>query len=78
MADKPTRLLIVDDSALYRQTIRNVLRDAPDVSIVGVARAEFRFRRLKVRFDNRHPLLITFDEQLLVQFGIIGFHLIYR
>ena len=34
----PTRLLIVDDSALYRQAIANVLRDVPDVTIVGVAK----------------------------------------
>ena len=38
MADEPIRLLVVDDSALYRQSICNVLRDAPEVSIVGVAR----------------------------------------
>ena len=38
MAEAPTRVLIVDDSALYRQTISNVLRDAADVAVVGIAK----------------------------------------
>jgi two-component system chemotaxis response regulator CheB len=34
----PVRILIVDDSALYRQLIRNVLREVPGVEIVGLAK----------------------------------------
>ena len=37
MADEPTRLLVVDDSAVYRVAIRSVLQSVPGVSIVGVA-----------------------------------------
>jgi two-component system chemotaxis response regulator CheB len=32
------RILIVDDSALYRQLVRNVLRDVPNVEVVGLAK----------------------------------------
>jgi two-component system chemotaxis response regulator CheB len=38
LPDEPTRILIVDDSALYRQAIRNVLSELPDVAVVGVAK----------------------------------------
>lgn len=31
------RVLVVDDSILYRQLVRNVLRDVPQIEIVGVA-----------------------------------------
>ena len=58
MTSKPTRLLVVDDSALYRQTIANVLRDATDVSIVGVARdGKDALEKIK-RLD---PDLLTLD-----------------
>jgi two-component system, chemotaxis family, protein-glutamate methylesterase/glutaminase len=32
------RILVVDDSALYRQLVKNVLRDCADVEVVGVAK----------------------------------------
>jgi two-component system chemotaxis response regulator CheB len=32
------KILVVDDSALYRQSIRNVLREVTDVDLVGVAK----------------------------------------
>jgi len=31
------RVLVVDDSALYRQMVKNVLRNVPDVQVVGLA-----------------------------------------
>ena len=31
------RVLVVDDSALYRQLVKNVLRNVPDVQVVGLA-----------------------------------------
>ena len=37
MPDSPIRVLIVDDSALFRHALRDVLRRVPDVSIVGSA-----------------------------------------
>lgn len=37
MATAPIRVLIVDDSVVYRKVVRDVLIDAPDVEVVGVA-----------------------------------------
>ena len=37
MPNDAIRVLIVDDSALYRQLLRNVLRDIADVEVVGTA-----------------------------------------
>lgn len=38
MNSSTIRILVVDDSALYRQSIRNVLREVADVDLVGVAK----------------------------------------
>jgi two-component system chemotaxis response regulator CheB len=67
MADEPTRLLIVDDSALYRQTITNVLRDAPDVSVVGVARDGVDAIE---KIEALDPDLLTLDVQMPDMDGI--------
>ncbi len=67
MAEKPTRLLIVDDSALYRRMISDVLRNVPDVSIVGLARnGEDALVKIK-EFD---PDLLTLDVQMPDMDGI--------
>lgn len=67
MTGEPTRLLVVDDSALYRQTIANVLRDAPDVSIVGVARDGKDALEKIGRLD---PDLLTLDVEMPGMNGI--------
>ena len=36
--DRPTRILVIDDSALYRQAIQNAIHDMPEVSVVGFAK----------------------------------------
>jgi two-component system chemotaxis response regulator CheB len=55
------RLLIVEDSALYRQMIRNVLRDAPGISIVGIARDG---REALERIEELDPDVLTLDVQM--------------
>jgi two-component system chemotaxis response regulator CheB len=67
MADAPTRLLIVDDSALYRQTIRNVLHDADDVDIVGVAKDGIDAIE---KIESLDPDLLTLDVQMPDMDGI--------
>ena len=62
-----TRLLIVDDSALYRQTISNVLRDAPDVEVVGVAKGG---REAIEKITELDPDLLTLDVQMPDMDGI--------
>jgi two-component system chemotaxis response regulator CheB len=67
MTENPIRLLIVDDSALYRQMIRNVLREVPDVTIVGVARDGMDALRMMEELD---PDLLTLDVQMPDMDGI--------
>jgi two-component system chemotaxis response regulator CheB len=38
LADAALRILVVDDSALYRQLVKNVLRECSGVEVVGVAK----------------------------------------
>jgi len=61
MADEPTRLLIVDDSALFRQTIRNALHGRPDVSIVGVAKNGIDALQ---KIEELDPDLLTLDVEM--------------
>jgi two-component system chemotaxis response regulator CheB len=58
---EPTRILIVDDSALYRQTISNVLRDAADVVIVGIAKDGHEALE---KIESLDPDLLTLDVQM--------------
>ena len=38
----PIRVLIVDDSALVRQVLTEILRQDPDISVVGAAADPYR------------------------------------
>lgn len=67
MTGEPTRLLVVDDSALYRQTIVNVLRDSADVSIVGVARDG---KDALEKIERLDPDLLTLDVEMPGMDGI--------
>jgi len=57
----PTRLLIVDDSALYRQTMNNALRDEPHVTVVGVAANGVDALE---KIETLDPDLLTLDVQM--------------
>jgi two-component system chemotaxis response regulator CheB len=61
MADEPTRLLIVDDSALFRQAIRNALHNRPGVSIVGVAKNGLDALQ---KIEELDPDLLTLDIEM--------------
>jgi two-component system chemotaxis response regulator CheB len=67
MADGPTRLLVVDDSALYRQTVCNVLREAPEVTIVGIAKDGLDALE---KINQLDPDLLTLDVQMPDMDGI--------
>ena len=58
MADDRLRILVVDDSALYRQLVRNVLRDVPEVEVVGMAGSG---QEALDQIDRLAPDLITLD-----------------
>jgi two-component system chemotaxis response regulator CheB len=65
--DESVRLLVVDDSALYRLTIRNVLRDTPGITIVGVAQDGLDALR---KVEELEPDLLTLDIQMPDMDGI--------
>jgi two-component system chemotaxis response regulator CheB len=65
--NRPTTILIVDDSALYRQSIQNVLREVADVSIVGTARDGVQALEKIQELD---PDLLTLDVQMPDMNGI--------
>lgn len=55
------RILVVDDSALYRTLVRNVLRDIPGVEVVGVA---IDGKDALAKLDQFQPDLLTLDVQM--------------
>lgn len=63
----PIRLLIVDDSALYRQTINNVVRELDGVEVVGVAKDGVDAIEKIEAID---PDLLTLDVQMPDMDGI--------
>lgn len=67
MTDVPTKVLIVDDSALYRQLIQNVLREIPDVQFVGAAK---NGREALEKIGKLQPDLLTLDVQMPDMDGI--------
>lgn len=67
MSLRPTTILIVDDSALYRQSIQNVLRDNGEISIVGTARNGIDALE---KIDQLDPDLLTLDVRMPDMDGI--------
>jgi two-component system chemotaxis response regulator CheB len=61
VTDAPVRILIVDDSALYRLAIRHALQDLSGVEIVGVAKDGTDALRKIEEYD---PDLLTLDVQM--------------
>ena len=67
MSDADLRLLIVDDSALYRQAINAVVRDIPAVQIVGIARDG---REAIKKIQSLNPDVLTLDVEMPNMNGI--------
>jgi two-component system chemotaxis response regulator CheB len=61
VTDAPVRILIVDDSALYRLAIRHSLQDLPGVIIVGVAKDGVDALQ---KIEEFAPDLLTLDVQM--------------
>jgi two-component system chemotaxis response regulator CheB len=64
---RPIRVLIVDDSALVRSLLSDILRDAPDIEVVGVA-ADAHAAREKIKRLN--PDVLTLDVEMPKMDGI--------
>jgi two-component system chemotaxis response regulator CheB len=67
MVEGPIRVLVVDDSALYRVTIRNVLREVADIAVVGIARNGVEALE---KIEELEPDLLTLDVQMPDMDGI--------
>ena len=63
----PTKILVVDDSALYRQSIHNVLREVDGASIVGIAKNGVEAIE---KIEQLDPDLLTLDVQMPGMDGI--------
>lgn len=61
MTTPSLRLLVVDDSALYRQLVQNVLREIAGVEVVGVAKSG---QEALESIGEHNPDLITLDVQM--------------
>ncbi len=55
------RVMIVDDSALYRQLVRNLLREIPDIEVVGSASSGSEALE---KIDSFNPDLLTLDVEM--------------
>ena len=66
-ADPVIRVLVVDDSALYRQLVRNVLREVPGVDVVGMAASGDEALE---QLDALAPDLLTLDVNMPGRNGI--------
>lgn len=65
--DDKLRLIVVDDTAIYRSMLRNVLRDVPGVEVVGAAKSGAEAMGMIQDLD---PDLITLDVQMPGMTGI--------
>lgn len=61
MAEERLRILVVDDSALYCQLLRNVLREVPGIEVVGAARSGPQALEMAGELD---PDLMTLDVRM--------------
>jgi len=61
LPDDPLRILVVDDSALYCQLVRNVLREVPNVEVVGTAKSG---QEALDQLDQVAPDLMTLDVRM--------------
>lgn len=64
---EPTKILVVDDSALYRQLINNVLRKIPRAAVVGLAKNGVDALE---KIEQLDPDLLTLDVQMPDMDGI--------
>jgi two-component system chemotaxis response regulator CheB len=59
--DRKLRVLVVDDSAVVRKVLADMLRGEPDIEVVGVASDPFVARDLILR---HHPDVLTLDLEM--------------
>src|SRR5688572_25665063 len=58
---RPSRVLIVDDSAIVRTILSNALKSEPDIEVVGLAADPFVARDL---IESQKPDIVTLDLEM--------------
>ena len=61
MSDEPVRILIVDDSRLFRSALEDALRDQPGVAVVG---SVFSGEKALAAIRESPPDLVTLDVEM--------------
>jgi two-component system chemotaxis response regulator CheB len=61
MSHKKIKVLVIDDSALVRQILVEILRGAPDIEVVGTANDPFMARE---RIKETNPDVLTLDVEM--------------
>jgi len=69
------KVMVVDDSALYRQLVKNVLRHLPDVEVVGLASTG---KEALAKIPELQPHLLTLDVQMPDMNGLELLHAIKK
>ncbi|MGF1579626.1 MAG: chemotaxis response regulator protein-glutamate methylesterase [Gemmataceae bacterium] len=67
LAEQPTRILVVDDSALYRQTLKNTLRGLAETEVVGIAK---NGKDALEKIEQLDPDVLTLDVEMPDMNGI--------
>lgn len=65
--DNKIRVLIVDDSAVYRSVFEKILNDNPDIQVVGKAEDAYNARDMII---NLHPDVMTLDIEMPKMSGV--------
>ena len=65
--DEKIRVLIVDDSAVYRTVFEKILNDKPDIQVVGKAEDAYNARDLIIKL---HPDVMTLDIEMPKMSGV--------
>jgi two-component system chemotaxis response regulator CheB len=67
MPDQPIRVLVVDDTAIYRKIVAEVLQQVPGIEVVGRAS---NGQMALAQIDQLHPDIVTLDVEMPVMDGL--------
>ena len=67
MPDQPIRVLVVDDTAIYRKIVAEVLQQIPGIEVVGRAS---NGQMALAQIDQLHPDIVTLDVEMPVMDGL--------
>ena len=71
MPDQPIRVLVVDDTAIYRKIVSDALQQTPGIEVVGRAP---NGQVALAQIDQLHPDIVTLDVEMPVMDGLETLH----